>query len=41
MKRGVFLVDEQGVLQYVHIEALAIFRRSRLELLEVIRVLGE
>ncbi len=39
MKRGVFLVDEQGVLQYVHIEALAVFRRSRDELLDVIRVL--
>lgn len=39
MKRGVFLVDEQGVLQYVHVEVLAVFRRSRVELLEVIRAL--
>ena len=40
MKRGVFLVDELGMLQYVHVEALAVFRRSREELLEVIRTLG-
>ena len=39
MKRGVFLVDEQGFLQYVHVESLAVFRRSREELLEVIRAL--
>ena len=41
MKRGVFLVDEQGALQYIHVEALAVFRRSREELLEVIRKLEE
>ena len=41
MKRGVFLVDEQGVLQYIHVEALAVFRRSREELLEVIRKFEE
>ena len=41
MKRGVFLVDELGALQYVHVESLALFRRSREELLEVIRTLDE
>nr|WHW29684.1 putative peroxiredoxin [uncultured bacterium] len=39
MKRGVFLVDEQGLLQYVHVEALAVFRRSSAELIDVIRAL--
>ena len=37
MKRSVFLVDEEGVVRYAHIEALAIFRRKSKELLEVIR----
>jgi len=37
MKRSVFLVDEEGVVQYAHIEALAIFRRKSKQLLEVIR----
>ena len=36
MKRAVFLVDESGRLKYIHIEALALFRRQREELLEVI-----
>ncbi len=39
MKRGVFLVDEQGLLQYIHVETLAVFRRTREELLEVIGAL--
>lgn len=36
MKRSVFLVDEEGVIRYKHIEPLALFRRSRGELLEAI-----
>ena len=36
MKRSVFLVDEEGIIRYKHIEPLAMFRRSRRELLEVI-----
>jgi peroxiredoxin Q/BCP len=37
MKRSVFLVDEQGVIRYLHIESVALFRRKREELLEAIR----
>ena len=37
LKRSVFLVDEEGIVRYAHIEALAIFRRKSKELLEVIR----
>ncbi|MGK7295902.1 MAG: peroxiredoxin [Candidatus Wenzhouxiangella sp. M2_3B_020] len=37
MKRGVFLVDPDGVCRYAHVESLALFRRGREELLEVIR----
>ena len=40
MKRSVFLVDESGVIRYRHVEAVAVFRRSREELLEVIAALG-
>jgi peroxiredoxin Q/BCP len=36
MKRSVFLIDEEGVIRYKHIESLALFRRTRDELLEVI-----
>jgi peroxiredoxin Q/BCP len=36
MKRAVFLIDGQGIIRYQHIEALALFRRSREELLQVI-----
>lgn len=36
MKRGVFLIDESGVVRYAHVEAVAAFRRRREELLEVI-----
>ena len=39
MKRGVFLVDDQGRIAYKHIEALALFRRSVDELLEAISLL--
>lgn len=36
MKRGVFLVGPHGAIQYAHIETVAVFRRSRQELLEAI-----
>ena len=36
MKRGVFLLDEQGIVRYRHIESVAVFRRQRDELLKVI-----
>jgi peroxiredoxin Q/BCP len=36
MKRSVFLVDEEGVIRYLHIESLSLFRRSREELLQAI-----
>ncbi|MEJ8566810.1 peroxiredoxin [Elongatibacter sediminis] len=36
MKRSVFLVDEEGVIRYLHVESLALFRRTRDELLETI-----
>ena len=35
-KRSVYLVDEEGVIRYRHVESVAIFRRSKDELLEVI-----
>ena len=39
-KRSIFLVDEEGVIRYAHIESLALFRRKKDELLEVIEALG-
>jgi peroxiredoxin Q/BCP len=36
MKRAVFLIDEEGIIRYLHIEAVALFRRSREELVQVI-----
>jgi thioredoxin-dependent peroxiredoxin len=36
MKRSVFLVDERGTIQYLHIESLAVFRRTKDELIEAI-----
>jgi peroxiredoxin Q/BCP len=39
MKRSVFLVDEDGVIRYLHIESVALFRRRREELLEAIRAI--
>ena len=39
MKRAVFLVDEQGIVRYAHIEALALFRRRAEELLDAIKAL--
>jgi thioredoxin-dependent peroxiredoxin len=40
MKRGVFLLDEEQVIRYRHVETLAVFRRSREELIEAIQKLG-
>ena len=39
MKRAVFLIDERGVVQYGHVESVAVFRRKRDELLDVIQAL--
>ena len=39
MKRAVFLLDEQHIVRYQHIESLAIFRRKKEELLEAISAL--
>ncbi len=40
MKRAVFLLDEEQVVRYRHIESIAVFRRGREELLEAIAALG-
>jgi thioredoxin-dependent peroxiredoxin len=40
MKRGVFLVDEAGIVQYAHVETVAAFRRRREELVEAIQALA-
>jgi len=37
MKRGVFLLDPDQVCRYAHVESVALFRRSREELIEAIR----
>ena len=39
VKRAVFLVDEQGVVRYAFVEALAMFRRTAEELVAVINEL--
>lgn len=39
MKRGVFLVDGDGIVRHAHVESVAVFRRSREELVEVISAL--
>lgn len=39
MKRAVFLVDEQGVIRYEHVEAVALFRRRHAELVAAVRAL--
>lgn len=41
MKRAVFLLDEQHIVRYQHIESLAIFRRKKEELLEAIEALSD
>ncbi len=40
MKRGVFLLDEKQIVRYRHVEAVALFRRRREELIEAIRALA-
>jgi peroxiredoxin Q/BCP len=40
MKRSVFLVDEKGIIRYLHVESVSLFRRRREELLEAIRNLS-
>jgi len=37
MKRGVFLVDPGRSIRYAHVESVALFRRRRDELIDVIR----
>ena len=32
MKRGVFILDEQGIVAYAHVESVSVFRRRREEL---------
>ncbi|HSH27520.1 MAG TPA: peroxiredoxin [Wenzhouxiangella sp.] len=39
MKRGVFLINTDGVVRHAHVESIAMFRRSREELVEVISAL--
>jgi peroxiredoxin Q/BCP len=36
MKRSVFLVDEAGLIRYLHVESLVLFRRTRDELIAAI-----
>ena len=40
VKRSIFLVDESGMIRYLHIEALSLFRRKRDELLQVIEAIS-
>lgn len=40
MKRSVYLLDEQGMIRYCHVESLALFRRTREEILQAIAGLG-
>jgi thioredoxin-dependent peroxiredoxin len=39
MKRACFLIDEQGLLRYQHVEVTALFRRSKDELVQAIKAL--
>lgn len=36
MKRAVYLIDEEGLIRYRHIEALPVFRRARQEIVAAI-----
>ena len=36
VKRSIFLLDEEGIIRYLHVEAVSLFRRKREELLKVI-----
>ncbi len=40
VKRSVFLLDEEGVIRYLHVETVSLFRRKRDELLEMIEALS-
>lgn len=40
MKRGVFLLDEEQIVRYRHVEAVALFRRRRDELISAVKSLG-
>jgi alkyl hydroperoxide reductase subunit AhpC len=40
MKRAVFLVDPDLTVRYAHVEAVALFRRSKDELVDVIAKLA-
>jgi thioredoxin-dependent peroxiredoxin len=40
MKRSVYLLDEKRVIRYRHVESLALFRRTREEILQAIAGLG-
>lgn len=40
MKRGVFVLDEDQLIRYAHVEAVSIFRRRKDELIEAIGRLG-
>lgn len=39
MRRGLFLIDAEGVIRYQHVESVALFRRQRDEVLDAIRAL--
>lgn len=39
MKRSVFLVDEEGMIRYRHVESLPVFRRAREEILAAIEAI--
>ncbi len=41
MRRGLFLVDEAGVIRYQHVEKVAMFRRQRDEVLAAIEALAK
>ena len=40
MKRSIFLIDADGRIRYLHIEKLALFRRTSEELIRAISALG-
>lgn len=37
VKRGVFLIDEEQVLKYSHVESVSIFKRTAKELLDAVK----
>ena len=41
MKRATFLVDSDGILRYQHVEATALFRRTAVELVGVLKRLDQ